>query len=177
MDWWSRCASALLYGTSRHHLDSAPDARWASSLGLQNTAHKTVWKDRLPFVSSRVSEASTAALEPHTKGAGHGKGITFVGMDAHKVAIKQAVLLPERREPVEWQLANEKAAVRRMVRKVQRLAPGEVIQICSSLSVDMESAVVELAQDQLTSSRPLARPGEYRVMQICIKSSVGRAAA
>src|SRR3989442_10272317 len=54
------------------------------------------------------------------------KGITFVGMDAHKVAIKQAVLLPERREPVEWQLANEKAAVRRMVRKVQRLAPGEV---------------------------------------------------
>jgi hypothetical protein len=31
-------------------------------------------------------------------------------MDAHKVAIKQAVLLPERREPVEWQLANEKAA-------------------------------------------------------------------
>ena len=105
------------------------------------------------------------------------KGITFVGMDAHKVAIKQAVLLPERREPVEWQLANEKAAVRRMVRKVQRLAPGEVIQICSSLSVDMESAVVELAQDQLTSSRPLATPGEYRVMQICIKSSVGRAAA
>jgi hypothetical protein len=49
------------------------------------------------------------------------KGITFVGMDAHKVAIKQAVLLPEQSKPVEWQLANEKAAVRRMVRKVQRL--------------------------------------------------------
>ena len=37
------------------------------------------------------------------------KGITFVGMDAHKVAIKQAVLLPGQTKPVEWQLANEKA--------------------------------------------------------------------
>jgi len=54
------------------------------------------------------------------------KGITFVGMDAHKVAIKLAVLLPGQTKPVEWQLANEKAAVRRMVRKVQRLAPDEV---------------------------------------------------
>jgi transposase len=54
------------------------------------------------------------------------KDITFVGMDAHKVAIKLAVLLPGESKPVEWQLANEKAAVRRMVRKVQRMAPGEV---------------------------------------------------
>ena len=54
------------------------------------------------------------------------KGITYVGMDAHKVAIKVAVLVPGETKPVEWQLANEKAAVRRMVRKVQRLAPGEV---------------------------------------------------
>jgi hypothetical protein len=54
------------------------------------------------------------------------KGITFVGMDAHKVAVKQAALLPEQTKPVEWQLANEQAAVRRMVRKVQRMAPGEV---------------------------------------------------
>jgi hypothetical protein len=37
------------------------------------------------------------------------KGITFVGMDAHKVAIKLAVLLPGETKPVEWQLSNEKA--------------------------------------------------------------------
>jgi hypothetical protein len=49
------------------------------------------------------------------------KGITFVGMDSHKVAIKLAVLVPGETKPVEWQLSNEKAAVRRMVRKVQRL--------------------------------------------------------
>ena len=58
------------------------------------------------------------------------KGITFVGMDAHKVAIKLAVLLLGETKPVEWQLANEKAAVRRMVRKVQRLAPGEEVRFC-----------------------------------------------
>jgi transposase len=54
------------------------------------------------------------------------KGITFVGLDAHKVAINAAMLLPEGTRPVEWQLANEATAVRRMVRKVQRQAPGEV---------------------------------------------------
>lgn len=51
---------------------------------------------------------------------------TFVGLDAHKVWIKVAVLLPGESKPVEWQVENEKASVRRMVRKVQRIAPGEV---------------------------------------------------
>ena len=54
------------------------------------------------------------------------EGITFVGLDAHKVAISVAVLLPGSSKPVEWQVENEKGAVRRMVRKVQRLAPAEV---------------------------------------------------
>jgi len=53
-------------------------------------------------------------------------GITFVGMDAHKKAIHVAMLLPERNEPVEWQLANEPAAIRRLAKKLQREAPGEV---------------------------------------------------
>jgi transposase len=51
---------------------------------------------------------------------------TFVGLDAHKVSIKLAVVLPGASKPVEWQVENEKASVRRMIRKVQRLAPGEV---------------------------------------------------
>jgi transposase len=58
------------------------------------------------------------------------KAITFVGMDAHKVSITLAVLLPEQVKPVEWQVANEKAAVRRMVRKVQRLAAGGEVRFC-----------------------------------------------
>lgn len=53
-------------------------------------------------------------------------GITYVGMDAHKKAIHVAMLLPGRSEPVEWQLANEPAAIRRLARKLEREAPGEV---------------------------------------------------
>ncbi len=51
---------------------------------------------------------------------------TSVGLDAHKDSIKLALLLPGETKPVEWQLENEKAAVRRMVKKVQRLTPGKV---------------------------------------------------
>ncbi len=52
-------------------------------------------------------------------------GITFVGMDAHKKAINVAMLLPGAR-PVEWQVANESAAIRRLAKKLVREAPGEV---------------------------------------------------
>lgn len=55
-----------------------------------------------------------------------GEGITFVGLDAHKVSISVAMLLPGTTNPVEWQIPNERAAVRRMVRKIEREAPGEV---------------------------------------------------
>ena len=53
-------------------------------------------------------------------------GITFVGMDAHKKAINVAMLLPGQNEPVEWQLANEPAAIRRLAKKLTLKAPGEV---------------------------------------------------
>jgi hypothetical protein len=40
---------------------------------------------------------------------------THVGLDAHKVAIMVAVLLPGESRPVEWQISNDAAAVRTMV--------------------------------------------------------------
>ena len=52
--------------------------------------------------------------------------ITFVGMDAHKKAINVAMLLPDKSEPVEWQVANEPAAIRRLAKKLEREAPSEV---------------------------------------------------
>ncbi len=58
------------------------------------------------------------------------KAITVVGMDAHKVSVKLAVLLPEEAKAAEWQVANEKAAVRRMVKKVQRLAAEGEVRFC-----------------------------------------------
>lgn len=44
-------------------------------------------------------------------------GITFVGMDAHKKVINVAMLVPGRKDPAEWQLASEPAAVRRLAKK------------------------------------------------------------
>jgi transposase len=54
------------------------------------------------------------------------QGITFVGLDAHKEAISVAMLVPGERVPVEWKIPNEPSAVRRMVRKIEREAPGDV---------------------------------------------------
>ena len=54
------------------------------------------------------------------------KGITWVGLDAHKRSIHVAMLLPEREEPITWQEPNEDNAVRRLARRLTREAPGEV---------------------------------------------------
>jgi transposase len=53
------------------------------------------------------------------------EGITFVGMDAHKKNIQVAMLTPDL-QATEWTMPNEQAAVRRMVKRIQREAPGEV---------------------------------------------------
>ena len=45
------------------------------------------------------------------------KGTTFVGLDVHKEAIDVAMLQPGETRPVEWQVSNDPAAVRRLVRK------------------------------------------------------------
>jgi transposase len=47
-------------------------------------------------------------------------------LDAHKATIQVAMLVSDRTEPVEWQITNEPVAVRRMVRKIRRAAPGEI---------------------------------------------------
>ena len=52
--------------------------------------------------------------------------ITWVGMDAHKNSIKVAALCPEPAESVEWTEDTTPEAIRRLARKLQRLAPGEV---------------------------------------------------
>src|SRR4029079_12895167 len=51
---------------------------------------------------------------------------TYVGIDAHKKDLFVAMLNAPGAAPVTWQLANEPAAVRRLVRKLEREAPGPV---------------------------------------------------
>lgn len=51
---------------------------------------------------------------------------TYVGVDAHKKDLFVAMLVGTTPTPVTWQLANEPNAVRRLVRKLEREAPGPV---------------------------------------------------
>ena len=51
---------------------------------------------------------------------------TYVGIDAHKKDLFIAMLMGDQSTPVTWQLANEPNAVRRLVRKLEREAPGPV---------------------------------------------------
>ena len=55
--------------------------------------------------------------------------ITYVGLDAHKKDIYVAMLVDHERVPVTWQLANEPTALRRLVRKLEREAPGLVAAV------------------------------------------------
>jgi hypothetical protein len=54
---------------------------------------------------------------------------TDVGLDTSRKSIQVALLLPGRREPVEWELANEPAAVKRLARRLLREAVGE-LRVC-----------------------------------------------
>ncbi len=54
------------------------------------------------------------------------QGTTFVGIDAHKKDLFVAMLVGSGTAPVTWQLTNEPTAVRRLVRKLEREAPGPV---------------------------------------------------
>ena len=54
---------------------------------------------------------------------------TYVGIDAHKKDLFVAMLIGTDATPVTWTVANEPNAVRRLVRKLEREAPGPV-QAC-----------------------------------------------
>jgi len=68
----------------------------------------------------RVKRQSRIRKEPAME------GITFVGLDAHKEWINVAMLLPGRETPIEWQVPNEAGAIRKMLRRIEGEAPGEV---------------------------------------------------
>jgi transposase len=58
------------------------------------------------------------------------KAITWVGLDAHKKSINVAVRKGRRRDFVEWTVANESRAVRRLARKLVREADGGEVRCC-----------------------------------------------
>ena len=56
--------------------------------------------------------------------------ITWVGMDAHKMAINVAVRAAEQREFTEWTVANEPRTLKRLARKLVRNAAGGEVRCC-----------------------------------------------
>jgi transposase len=52
--------------------------------------------------------------------------ITYVGIDAHKKDLYMAMLVGHQATPVTWTVANEPNAVRRLVKRLEREAPGPV---------------------------------------------------
>ena len=54
---------------------------------------------------------------------------TYVGIDAHKKDLFVAMVIGSQPTPTTWQLANEPQAVRRLIRKLEREAPGPV-RVC-----------------------------------------------
>jgi len=54
------------------------------------------------------------------------QGTTYIGIDAHKKDLFVAMLVGYQTTPVTWQVAHEPTAVRRLVRKLEREAPGPV---------------------------------------------------
>ena len=57
------------------------------------------------------------------------KSTTYVGLDAHKKLIQVAMLIGRGKEFIEWTVANEAGAIRRMVKRIRREAKGHV-RIC-----------------------------------------------
>ncbi|HYT69413.1 MAG TPA: hypothetical protein VEL51_23545 [Vicinamibacterales bacterium] len=49
---------------------------------------------------------------------------TYVGIDPHKKDLFIAMLVGTQATPVTWTVANEPNAIRRLVRKLEREAPG-----------------------------------------------------
>ena len=54
---------------------------------------------------------------------------TYIGVDAHKKDLFIAMLISDAQTPVTWTVPNEPKAIQRLVRKVEREAPGPV-RVC-----------------------------------------------
>lgn len=103
---------------------------------------------------------------------------TYVGIDAHKKDLFVAMLIGAAPTPVTWQLANEPAAVRRMVRKIEREAPGPVQAFYEAgpcgYALQRQVASDRIACDVIAPALMPRKPGE-RVNESARRPQAGRA--
>jgi transposase len=87
-------------------------------------------------------------------------------MDAHKNSIKVAALVPGHSEPVEWTEDTTPEAIRRLGRKLQRLAPGLEVRCCYEAGptgyalarlLEKQGVICEVVAPSLTPVRPGSR--------------------
>ena len=69
-------------------------------------------------------------VEPHTKEPVMSEGITWVGLDAHKSFIQVAVDVPGKSQLVEWRTEHTKTKVKKLARRLEKLAAGGEIRSC-----------------------------------------------
>ena len=93
-----------------------------------------------------------------------GEPITVVGMDVHKKDIAVAMLVAGQREPIEWRMANEPAAVKRLARRLQREGGGHVRCVYEAgpcgYALQRQLQGLELECDVVAPSMIPIRPGE-----------------
>jgi transposase len=94
-----------------------------------------------------------------------GESITHVALDAHKKFLQVALLEPGKREPVEWRVVHEDAAVRRMAKRIQREASGKV-QVCyeaGPCGYALQRTLVKLGLDCVVIAPSLipVKPGDH----------------
>lgn len=92
------------------------------------------------------------------------KGITWVGLDAHKQFINVAVRTPGSGVFVEWKVTNEPTAVKKLAKKLVRLAKGSEVRCCYEAGpcgyalqrqmMEAASVVVEVIAPSLIPRKP-----------------------
>jgi transposase len=89
---------------------------------------------------------------------------TFVGIDAHKKDLYVAMLIGAAPVPVTWQVVNEPSAVRRLVRKLERAAPGPVRVFYEAgpcgYALQRQLTTTRTACDVIAPSLTPRKPGE-----------------
>jgi transposase len=87
-------------------------------------------------------------------------------MDAHKNSIQVAALVPGQPEPVEWTEDTTPEAIRRLGRKLQRLAPGLEVRCCYEAGptgyalarmLEKQGVICEVVAPSLTPVKPGSR--------------------
>jgi hypothetical protein len=86
---------------------------------------------------------------------------TYVGVDAHKKDLFIAMLIGDERTPDTWTVPNEPNAVTRLVRKLERAAPGPVRVCYEAGPVWLRAAAAgDYTAGELSGDRPGARSSE-----------------